>query len=184
MLYRLPNLIVTALALVLVGCSQAPQTLLEPQAFSDVEALATRSYGPVTNPVIPTGAVIIYPSTANIQSKLNGTGTAFLFKAGVYYNLNLNIPAGKTLVGEKGAILDGRTAAGASTFNNLTAVTLQAGAVLRNIEVRNYTGTKSTSTPAVRANGNNGLIENIYSHHNGYTNLVIGGGSSCDYKKA
>jgi hypothetical protein len=153
MLYRLPNLIVTALALVLVGCSQAPQTLLEPQAFSDVEALATRSYGPVTNPVIPTGAVIIYPSTANIQSKLNGTGTAFLFKAGVYYN-------------------------------NLTAVTLQAGAVLRNIEVRNYTGTKSTSTPAVRANGNNGLIENIYSHHNGYTNLVIGGGSSCDYKKA
>jgi parallel beta-helix repeat protein len=128
----------------------------------NVEDLDNASYGQVRSPSIPQGAVVINPGT-NIQSVLNAhaSGTAYLLKAGVHRQQSITLAKGDILVGEYGAILDGEGKTGRAIYGNVDAV-------VRNLEIRNYTA----DVPAV--SGSAGMrIEFNYIHHNYGINVTV-----------
>jgi len=136
-----------------------------------IEALPVDVTQPVSGTLIPVGAnwdPIIAAEPA---------GTTFVVESGVHYEQTANLKHGDALIGQPGAIMDGRNATvwavEPNSANNIT---------IRGLEIRNYNPEDQYAPITARthegaAAGIGWIVENCHLHHNSYAGLSLSEGS-------
>lgn len=161
------------------------------KAYGNGEKLRDDNYGPIDNPVLPVNYITASPGN-NIQNKINAAssqGKGLVLTPGIYYNQSFTLTPGMVLVGQKGAILDGRPNSSTPASNigarQGNAITGANNTVVRNLEIRYY-GNEDVgedqdqrSRPAINTNTTPGitnmLIEYNYIHDNLTSNVSLAG---------
>ena len=138
---------------------------------SAIEAIAVDSTQPPSGTLLPVGAAW------NPIIAAEPAGTTYIVEEGVHYEQTANLKHGDSLIGEPGAVMDGRNvtewAVQPNNANNLT---------VRGLEIRNYNPDDQYAPITARthegaAAGIGWTVENCDLHHNSYAGLALSDGS-------
>lgn len=155
-----------------------PGAIVERIAGVDREDTAVRldKWKPTTTPPGPVG-ITINPGD-NWQAKFDGAGTAqtFVVKTGTHSPDSPRPKNGSIIIGEVGAVLDGKTTLWGCINPNADNVTM------KNLEVTHYASQLQWApldgqlASRTSSSGKNWVLEDINSHHNKYAGLGVGDG--------
>ena len=126
---------------------------------------------PVSGTLIPVGA------SWNRIIAAEPAGTTFIVQSGVHYRQTANLKHGDSLIGQPGAVMDGRNVTvWAVQPNNANDVTIKG------LEIRNYKPGAQYAPITARtyegaAAGIGWTVENCDLHHNSYAGLFLSDGS-------
>ncbi len=129
------------------------------------------------NPPPPAGTLLPIGVSWNPIIAAEPAGTIFVVESGVHYGQTANLKHGDVLVGQPGAVMDGRNvtdwAVQPNRANNVT---------VRGLEIRNYSPDDQYAPITARtyegaAAGFGWTIENCDLHHNSYAGLTLSDGS-------
>ena len=129
------------------------------------------------NPPPPVGTLLPIGVSWNPIIAAEPAGTIFIVESGVHYGQTANLKHGDVLVGQPGAVMDGRNvtdwAVQPNRANNVT---------VRGLEIRNYSPDDQYAPITARtyegaAAGIGWTIENCDLHHNSYAGLALSEGS-------
>jgi parallel beta-helix repeat protein len=155
-------------------------TLIDHEAIlhrGPIETVAADQNLPATGTLLPVGVdwgPII---------KAEPAGTTFIVEAGVHYEQTASLRHGDSLIGQPGAVMDGRDVTEWAVLpNNANDVTI------RGLEIRNYNpddlyAPLTARTHEGAAGGIGWTVEDCDLHHNGYAGLALSDGSTARNNK-
>ncbi len=136
-----------------------------------IEAIAADPTQPTTGTLLPVGA------SWNPIIASEPAGTTFIVEAGVHYEQTADLKHGDVLIGQPGAVMDGRDvtdwAVQPNSANNVT---------VKGLEIRNYNPDDQYAPITDRtfegaAAGTGWTVENCDLHHNSWAGLALSDGS-------
>ena len=136
-----------------------------------IEAMAVDTTQPVSGTLIPVGADWDPIITAE------PAGTTFIVESGVHYEQTANLRHGDSLIGQPGAVMDGRNvttwAVRPNSANNVTIKGLE----ILNYEPEDLYAPITARTHEGAPGGVGWTVENCDLHHNSYSGLALSEGS-------
>jgi parallel beta-helix repeat protein len=129
------------------------------------------------NPPPPAMTLLPVGASWNPIIAAEPAGTTFVVESGVHYEQTANLKHGDELIGQPGAVMDGRNvtnwAVQPNRANNVT---------IKGLEIRNYSSEDQYAPITARtyegaAAGIGWKVENCDLHHNGYAGLALSDGS-------
>ena len=136
-----------------------------------IEAIAADPMQSLSGTLLPVGA------SWNSIIDAEPAGTTYVVESGVHYEQTANLKHGDFLIGQPGAVMDGRSvtvwAVQPNSANNVT---------IRGLEIRNYDPEDQYAPITARthegaAAGIGWTVENCDLHHNSYAGLALSDGS-------